>query len=58
MLKLFALTQLSALREEKGQTMAEYGVVLAVICLAVVVAIGTLSGAITNAIDSVAGILP
>jgi Flp pilus assembly pilin Flp len=33
-------------------------VVLAVICLAVVVAIGTLSGAITGALDSVSAILP
>ena len=38
---------------EEGQTMAEYGVVLAVITLIVVVALGLLSTAIGNAIDSV-----
>lgn len=38
---------------EEGQTMAEYGVVLAVITLGVVVALGFLSGAISGAIDSV-----
>jgi Flp pilus assembly pilin Flp len=38
---------------EEGQTMAEYGVVLAVITLGVVVALGFLSGAISGAIDEV-----
>jgi len=38
---------------EEGQTMAEYGVVLAVITLLVVIALGLLSTAISNAIDSV-----
>jgi len=38
---------------EEGQTMAEYGVVLAVIALGVVVALGLLSGAISTAIDTV-----
>jgi Flp pilus assembly pilin Flp len=38
---------------ENGQTMAEYGVVLAVIALGVVVALGLLSGAISSAIDEV-----
>jgi Flp pilus assembly pilin Flp len=42
---------------EKGQTMAEYGVVLAVLALGVVVALGLLSGAISGAIDKVRGIL-
>ena len=65
MLKLFALAQLFATdateslkKREDGQTMAEYGVVLAVITLVVVVAITTLSGNIKNAIDSVSAILP
>ncbi len=45
---------LLALRErEEGQTMAEYGVVLAVITLGVVVALTALSGGITGAIDAV-----
>jgi Flp pilus assembly pilin Flp len=43
-------------RREDGQTMAEYGVVLAVITLAVVVALGALSGAIGDAINAVTGI--
>ena len=38
---------------EEGQTMAEYGVVLAVIALGVVVALGLLSGAISGAISKV-----
>jgi Flp pilus assembly pilin Flp len=42
---------------EEGQTMAEYGVVLAVITLGVVVALGFLSGAISDAIDEVIGFL-
>ena len=46
------------LSREDGQTMAEYGVVLAVITLVVVVAITALSGAIKGAIDSVTAILP
>jgi Flp pilus assembly pilin Flp len=51
-------TYLDALRKrEDGQTMAEYGVVLAVITLGVVVALGILSGAISDAINSVVGFL-
>jgi Flp pilus assembly pilin Flp len=64
-LKLFIAAQLSAveatrrLRErEDGQTMAEYGVVLAVITLAVITAITLLSSRVQGAISSVAGILP
>ena len=44
-------------RRDEGQTMAEYGVVLAVITLAVVVALAALSGAIGDAIDAVTGVL-
>ncbi len=40
-------------RKEEGQTMAEYGVVLAVITLGVVVALGLLAGGIRNALTSV-----
>jgi Flp pilus assembly pilin Flp len=64
-LKLIAFTQafaadrLDALRRrEEGQTMAEYGVVLAVITLAVVAAISLLSDNVRSAIESVANILP
>jgi Flp pilus assembly pilin Flp len=42
---------------EEGQTMAEYGVVLAVIAIGVVVALGLLSGAISGAINRVIGYL-
>jgi pilus assembly protein Flp/PilA len=38
---------------EDGQTMAEYGVVLAVIALGVVVALGLLSDSISGAIERV-----
>ena len=60
-LKLFAFTQAYAadLRtREEGQTMAEYGVVLAVITLAVVAAISLLSDNVRSAIENVANILP
>jgi Flp pilus assembly pilin Flp len=43
----------SAITGESGQTMAEYGVVLAVIVIGVVVAIAALGVGITGAIDSV-----
>ena len=42
---------------EEGQTMAEYGVVLAVITLGVVIALGTLALGITGKIGSVVGYL-
>ena len=38
---------------QEGQTMAEYGVVLAVITLGVVVALGLLATAITGKLDDV-----
>jgi Flp pilus assembly pilin Flp len=51
-------TNLDALRtREEGQTMAEYGVVLAVITIGVVLALGTLSGAISAALERVVGFL-
>lgn len=49
--------KLVTFKREEGQTMAEYGVVLAVITLAVVGAFGLLSGQIEAAIDAVTGIL-
>jgi len=64
-LKLFAFMQAyvgstvdSLRRHEEGQTMAEYGVVLAVITLAVIGAITLLSDNVRNAIENVAGIMP
>jgi Flp pilus assembly pilin Flp len=44
-------------KEEAGQTMAEYAVVLAVITIAVVVTLGLLSSAISTKLNSVIGIL-
>ncbi len=59
MLKLFVAIQnkLAEARNEEGQTMAEYGVVLAVITAGVILAIGTLSGAIGDALDRVTAML-
>ena len=42
---------------EDGQTMAEYGVVLAVITLAIILSIAALSGGIEAAINAVTAIL-
>jgi Flp pilus assembly pilin Flp len=61
MLQLFYFAQSAAgavRRREEGQTMAEYGVVLAVITLAVIAALTLLSGNISNALTSVANVLP
>lgn len=45
-------------RAERGQTMAEYGVVLALVTLAVIGAMTMLSGNISGAFTGIAGILP
>ena len=45
----------AASQREEGQTMAEYGVVLAVITIAVFGALALLAGNITNALTRVAG---
>ena len=55
-MKTFFESSASRVRREDGQTMAEYGVVLAVITLAVVVALAALSGAIGDALNAVTGI--
>ncbi len=59
MLKVSVALQnrLAMFRDEHGQTMAEYGVVLAVIALIVVVALTALSGAIGATLDRVTGLL-
>jgi Flp pilus assembly pilin Flp len=52
------LTYLEArldVRDQAGQTMAEYAVVLAVITVTMVAAIGLLSGNVGNVINMVAG---
>lgn len=43
--------------DEEGQTMAEYAVVLAVITVAIVAALFTLSGGIGDAIDRVTTVI-
>jgi Flp pilus assembly pilin Flp len=43
---------------EEGQTMAEYGVVLAVICALTAGAFIALQGGISNAVNAVRGFLP
>jgi Flp pilus assembly pilin Flp len=45
-------------RRDEGQTMAEYGVVLGVITVALVLIFGNLSDAITGTINKVIGVLP
>ena len=61
LLKLFAFAQAYAAElrtRQEGQTMAEYGVVLAVITIAVIGAITLLGGNVSAAINKVAGLLP
>ena len=59
MLKYFVSLQnrLADLRNEEGQTMAEYGVVLAVITLVIVATLLLLSGAINTALSKVITVL-
>ena len=64
MLKLFVAAQCRAMdlvddlrKSEEGQTMAEYGVVLAVITLVIVGTLLALSGAINGALEEVTGVL-
>lgn len=61
MVKLYAFSQAlanSLCKREEGQTMAEYGVVLAVITIGIIVALTALSGGITNALNTAKGYLP
>ena len=50
--------QSELLKEEHGQTMAEYGVVLTVITIACLAALGLLAGNVINALGRVAGLIP
>lgn len=56
-MRMFARLHLFLMRDE-GQTMAEYGVVLAVITIAVLAVFTALAGGITNAIQRVIDVLP
>ena len=49
-------SRLTVVRDEQGQTMAEYAVVLAVITLVVVGGLMALSGGINGALEEVTGI--
>ena len=51
--KLYARFVTSFTTDEEGQTMAEYGVVLALITLAVVLTLGFLGGAINDKFQAV-----
>jgi Flp pilus assembly pilin Flp len=58
--KLLVLLQALATetrQRERGQTMAEYAVVLAVITIAVIGALAYLAGGITDTLNSVTGTL-
>lgn len=60
MLKLSAYVQNLVFRvkeEERAQTMAEYGVILAVITVGIVAALGILSGGIQSALQKVSDTL-
>ena len=48
--------RLAVLRDEEGQTMAEYGVVLAVITLVILAGLLALSGGINGVLEEVTGI--
>jgi Flp pilus assembly pilin Flp len=57
--QLFAMERYDALRNnEEGQTMAEYGVVLTVIAIGVIIALTALTGGITRALDAVTAVFP
>jgi Flp pilus assembly pilin Flp len=58
MRKLVAPLAAPLLGAERGQTMAEYGIVLALVTLAVVGAMTLLSGSISGALSAVAGVFP
>jgi Flp pilus assembly pilin Flp len=47
----------AALQREEGQTMAEYGVVLAVITVGIIAALGLLAAAISGKLGNVTNVL-
>ena len=59
MLKLFVAIQnkLAEVRSEEGQTMAEYGVILAVITVAIIAVLVLLSDGIRNNLQAVVDVL-
>ena len=53
----FSLVKVMSQKQE-GQTMAEYGVTLAVICVATIGVFTVLAGGVTKSINKVTGLLP
>jgi Flp pilus assembly pilin Flp len=53
----FGLASLSW-RKDEGQTMAEYGIVLGVVCVLTVAAFTALHAGIANAVNTVTGLIP
>jgi Flp pilus assembly pilin Flp len=54
-----ALTRfVSWMREEAGQTLVEYGIILALISIAAIIAIGLLGGAVADTFQSVVNAFP
>ncbi|MGZ4337261.1 MAG: Flp family type IVb pilin [Gaiellaceae bacterium] len=45
-------------RKEQGQTMAEYGIVLGVVCVLTVAAFTALHAGIADAVNTVTGLIP
>jgi Flp pilus assembly pilin Flp len=56
--RMFVPTHVFKPLDESGQTMAEYGVILALITLAVVGSMTLLGSSIGNALSGVAAVLP
>jgi pilus assembly protein Flp/PilA len=49
------LTRLISLRQEKGQTMAEYGIILAVIAVIAFAAVALVGGNVSDVFTDIAG---
>ena len=54
-IKNWAMTKLVATKDEEGQGLAEYGLILALIAVVCVLALTTLGGAISGVLGSIAG---
>ena len=52
------LKQTNRVRQENGQTMSEYAVVLLFLCVATVASFGVLSESVASLVNSVVGLLP
>jgi Flp pilus assembly pilin Flp len=55
---LYRITVRQTTVDEKGQTMAEYGIVLSVICVATVTVFAALSDGVTAAVDRAVDLIP